>query len=85
MKQTTYMKVRQAYKKLRENNPDVLKFNNYEEMLQEVKDMEAEVAGSPSGWWITRRTNKEPYQPGNLRLVQVVDDSDLDYLIFPSY
>ena len=85
MRQATYVKVQQAFKKLRKNNSELLKFNNFKEMLAEVEELQQEVSGSPDGWWLTRRSREKPFQPGNVQLIEIRDDSDLDYLIYPSY
>ena len=85
MKQATYFKVKQAFTKLRKNNSEILNFSNFKQMLAEVEDLQQEVSGSPDGWWITRRSKEEPFQPGNVRLIEIRGDSDLDYLIHPSY
>ena len=85
MRQTTYNKIKQAYKRLRENNSDILKFRNFEEMLEEVEELQQEVSGSPDGWWLTRRTASKPFEPGNLALIEIQSEECLDYLIYPSY
>ena len=85
MRQTTFELVNSAFKTLKNKHADILNFKNLEEMLEELGKSGSEVINAGENSFLTRKVQTKNYEKGNITIVEVLEISDFNRLIYPSF
>ena len=85
MRQTTFELVNSAFKTLKKKHSEILNFKNLEDMLQELGKSGSEVINAGENSFLTRKVLTKDYETGNITIVEVLENSDFNRLIYPSF
>ena len=85
MYELTYELAKKSYGKLKNKHQEILKFNNLEEMLQELGKAGVDVIDAGENSFLTRNVQTKGYETGNITIVEVLENSDFNRLIYPSF
>ena len=85
MQQTTYELTNSAFKTLKKKHSEILKFNNLEEMLQEIGKAGVDVINAGENSYLTRIVQDKSYEAGNIIIIEILEETDFNKLIYPSF
>ena len=85
MGELTYQLAKSSFKKLKKKHSEILKFNNLEEMLQDLGKSGVDVINAGDNSFLTRKVQDRDYEAGNVTIVEVLANSDFNRLIYPAF
>ena len=85
MGELTYQLAKSSFKKLKKKHSEILNFKNLEDMLQELGKSGSEVINAGENSFLTRKVLTKDYEAGNITIVEVLENSDFNRLIYPSF